>query len=496
MNTLINQLIDYALSHHMMEEEDVDYCANKLIDLFSETDFHRESTQPASIQDIMDGLLQAAVSKGMIEDTATRKDLLDARIMDIVMPRPSQVTQTFRTLYAQSAQSATDWFYDLSIRSNYIHQDRIDRNIKFEGKSAYGSIQITINLSKPEKDPKDIAAARTQKASSYPKCLLCKENVGYAGTMTHPARQNHRIIPLDLAGERYYLQYSPYTYYNEHCIVFNENHVPMRIDHSTFRHLISFADQFPHYTIGSNSDIPIVGGSILTHDHYQGGRHHFPMETADVRLADRIGDTDMELLKWPLTTLRLRTRDSRQLLELCDLILKEWTGWDDPDRQIVSHTGDVRHNAITPILRKKGDVYEMDLVLRNNRTDQEHPDGIFHPHSQHHHIKKENIGLIEVMGLAVLPPRLKDEMALIARVLQGDDLAAGDPRLEKHADWIETLKSRQPDADGLDDFLKQAVTDKFVCVLENAGVYKNDADGLKGAAAFMEQVKKAYDQRN
>lgn len=496
MNSLINQLIDYALSHNMVEEADVDYCANKLIDLFGEPEFERVPGDEQPISEIMAGLLAQAVKKGIIEDTVTQKDLLDAKIMDIVMPRPSEVVRTFVRLEEEDPRKATDWFYDLSIRSNYIHKDRIDKNIKFEKPSAYGNIQITINLSKPEKDPKDIAAARFLKASSYPKCLLCKENVGFAGTMSHPARQNHRIIPLDLAGEHYFLQYSPYTYYNEHCIVFNEKHVPMHIDHSTFCHLAEFIDQFPHYTIGSNSDIPIVGGSILTHDHYQGGRHHFPMEDAPVRHEDVIGDVQVELLKWPLTTLRLRTADKDKLIALSDLILKEWIAWEDPACNIIRETDGVRHNGITPILRKKGEQYEMDLVLRNNRTSEEYPDGIFHPHKQHHHIKKENIGLIEVMGLAVLPPRLKEETALIQEVLRGNTALLADPRLEKHLDWIAQLQQMHPDMSNLDAFMEQAITDKFVLVMEDAGVYKNDAQGMEGALRFMEQIKKAYDQNH
>lgn len=493
MQETLNQLIQYALDHQMIDPEETDYCANKLIDLFQEPAFEKMDAPAPALPVIMNSLLDEAVARKMIEDTTTERDLLDARIMDIVMPRPAEVNRRFAQLYAQDPEKATDWFYDLSIRSNYIHKDRTDKNIRFERNTKYGPMQITINLSKPEKDPREIAAARNRKSTGYPACLLCRENVGFAGHANHPARQNHRIIPLDLGGDRYYMQYSPYIYYNEHCIVFNEKHIPMRVDHDTFEHLADFVDLFEHYTLGSNTDIPIVGGSILTHDHYQGGRHHFPIEDAKVRHHTEIDGVSVDLLNWPLTTLRLHTDDRQTLVALADRVLAEWIAWEDPENDILRETDGVRHNAITPILRKKEGVYELDLVLRNNRTTKEYPLGIFHPHAEHHHVKKENIGLIEVMGLAILPARLKDEMALIRQVLAHQLDVNDDPRLEKHAQWIGELKLQWTGTTDLDDFLEQALTDKFVKVLENAGVYKTDEKGLEGALRFLEQVKRDKD---
>lgn len=489
MNKTISQLLKYALDHKMIEAEDADYCANKLLDLFSESSFEKEDGSYDSLEQIMTDLLDEAVKKGMIEGTITQRDLLDAKIMDIVMPRPGEVIKEFNTRYKENPKAATDWYYDLSIRSNYIHKDRTDKNIKFNKETPYGEIQISINLSKPEKDPKDIAAAKSVKASGYPKCLLCKENVGFAGNANHPARQNHRIIPLDLNGGKYYLQYSPYVYYNEHCIVFNKDHVPMRIDHDTFEHLVAFVNLFPHYTAGSNTDIPIVGGSILTHDHYQGGNHHFPIQDAKIRYATEIDGVTTEFLDWPLSTLRIRDKDAARIIALSDKILEAWKNYEDPELEIIKETDGVRHNAITPILRMKDGEYEMDLVLRNNRTSDEHPDGIFHPHKEHHHVKKENIGLIEVMGLAILPARLKDEVELIKKVLKGNLKVEDDPRLEKHKDWILQLHEKNPDLDNLDGFMEQALADKFVCVLEDAGVYKKGAKGLEGALRFIERLK-------
>lgn len=489
MQETLEQLIRYALDHQMIDPEETDYCANKLIALFGEPVFHHQEVQDAGLPEIMDRLLDEAVRRGLIQDTVTERDLLDAKIMDIVMPRPGEVNRRFTELYAKDPQAATDWFYNLSIRSNYIHKDRTDKNIKFERPTPYGPMQITINLSKPEKDPREIAAVRTQKSTGYPACLLCKENVGFAGHASHPARQNLRIIPLNLGGDKYYMQYSPYIYYNEHCIIFNEQHVPMRVDHGTFEHLADFTDLFEHYALGSNTDIPIVGGSILTHDHYQGGRHHFPIEDATVRHHTEIDGISVDLLNWPLTTLRLRTSHREALIALADRILADWIAWEDPENDIIRETGGERHNAITPILRKKDGVYELDLVLRNNRTTEEYPMGIFHPHAEHHHVKKENIGLIEVMGLAILPARLKDEMKLIENVLAGNMAVEDDERLAKHARWIGQLQEQWTGTTDMDDFLQQALTDKFVCVLEDAGVYKMDEKGLQGALRFLEQVK-------
>ena len=490
MQETLNQLIQYALDHQMIDPEETDYCANKLIDLFQEPSFAKLETASAPLPEIMNRLLDEAVKRGLMEDTVTARDLLDARIMDIVMPRPGEVIRRFQALYAQDPARATDWFYDLSIRSNYIHKDRTDKNIKFERNTKYGPVQITINLSKPEKDPKEIAAARSQKSTGYPACLLCKENVGFAGHASHPARQNLRIIPLNLGGSKYYMQYSPYIYYNEHCIIFNEQHIPMRVDHDTFEHLADFTDQFPHYSLGSNTDIPIVGGSILTHDHYQGGHHHFPIEDAEVRHHTEIDGASVDLLNWPLTTLRLRTDNREQLIALADRILADWIAWEDPEAGILRETDGVRHNAITPILRKKDGIYELDLVLRNNRTTPERPYGLFHVPEHLFHIKKENIGLIEVMGLAILPPRLVPELAAVARCLVAGTDPMDDPEAAPHGEWARGLAGRYP---GLtpgeaESVVRGEAGDVFAHVLEDAGVFKWDEAGRAAQRRFLEAL--------
>ena len=384
-------------------------------------------------------------------------------------------------------------FYDLSIHSNYIRKARTDKNIKFSHYYKYGDIQISINLSKPEKDPKEIAKAKLAKSTGYPKCLLCKENVGYAGNMNHPARQTHRIIPLDLNGKTYNFQYSPYVYYNEHCIIFNNEHVPMVINRQTFENLFTFIEKFPHYMIGSNADLPIVGGSILTHDHYQGGRHRFPMQDASVIKEIEIKGYEnikVQMLNWPLSTLRLTADDKEVLVDLSDKILNHWINYDDVSCDILSHTNDVRHNTVTPIARMDNNRYQIDIVLRNNRTNDEHPLGIFHPHAKHHHIKKENIGLIEVMGLAVLPARLKDELECLKLCLLKkkciDDLES----LKKHKEWFEYLQTLEFDEQSIDEFIEKEVTKKFVSVLENAGVYKMNQKGIEGFTRFVDSLSK------
>lgn len=493
MNTAINQLIQFALEHQMIQPADVDYSVNLLLDLFQLDTFTKQETETASLYDILDTMLAYAVSHGLCENDVTDRDLFDTRIMNCIMPRPSEVNAEFFSRYRQSPEAATDYFYNLSVHSNYIRKSRTDKNIKFRKEYKYGPIEISINLSKPEKDPREIARARQVKASGYPKCLLCKENVGFAGNANHPARQNHRIIPIDLKNGRYYLQYSPYVYYNEHCILLNEHHEPMRINRQTFENLFDFVSQFPHYMAGSNSDIPIVGGSILTHDHYQGGNHHFPIEDAQVIEEHTVDGVQVQMLYWPLTTLRLTDKDPDKLIRLADRILHAWIAYEDPARDIISHTGDIRHNAITPIVRRKGDQYQIDIVLRNNRTSDAYPDGIFHPHPEHHHIKKENIGLIEVMGLAVLPARLKNEMALIQEVLQGTASVQEHPELEKHIQWIQELEKKMP-VENMQDFLETELAVKFVKVLENAGVYKMDEDGIAGFRVFVESLERNDEQ--
>lgn len=488
MNTRINQLLDYGLKNSMITEDDVAYSANLLLDLLKIDTFERVESEPASIYDILDDLLAYSVEKGLIDDNTTEKDLFDTRIMNCIMPRPKEVVETFKSLYERDPQEATQYFYDLSIHSNYIRKSRTDKNIKFNHFYKYGDIQITINLSKPEKDPKEIAKAKLVKSSGYPKCLLCKENVGFAGHMNHPARQTHRIIPVNLNGRSYFLQYSPYVYYNEHCILFNGEHVPMVINRHSFENLIAFTEQFPHYMAGSNADLPIVGGSILTHDHYQGGRHHFPMEDATVLEERMIKGVKVQMLNWPLSTLRLTSENKEAVIDLAETILNQWIDYSDESVDILSHTDGTRHNTVTPIARRQGQAYQMDIVLRNNRTSDEHPLGIFHPHAMHHHIKKENIGLIEVMGLAVLPARLKDELELIKKCLLNEMDFEKVEVLQKHKEWFEYLKGYEFDENSIDTFIEKEVTKKFVAVLEDAGVYKMNDTGIAAFKRFVDTL--------
>ena len=455
--------------------------------------FERTTVEKIDYYLLIEDMLDYAVKVGLIEDNITERDLFDTKIMNCIMPRPSEVVNKFYQLYDENKQKATQYFYDLSIHSNYIRKARTDKNIKFSHYYKYGDIQISINLSKPEKDPKEIAKAKLAKSTGYPKCLLCKENVGYAGNMNHPARQTHRIIPLDLNGKTYNFQYSPYVYYNEHCIIFNNEHVPMVINRQTFENLFTFIEKFPHYMIGSNADLPIVGGSILTHDHYQGGRHRFPMQDASVIKEIEIKGYEnikVQMLNWPLSTLRLTADDKEVLVDLSDKILNHWINYDDVSCDILSHTNDVRHNTVTPIARMDNNRYQIDIVLRNNRTNDEHPLGIFHPHAKHHHIMKENIGLIEVMGLAVLPARLKDELECLKLCLLKkkciDDLES----LKKHKEWFEYLQTLEFDEQSIDEFIEKEVTKKFVSVLENAGVYKMNQKGIEGFTRFVDSLSK------
>lgn len=493
MNTKINQLINYGLENQMISLYDVDYSINMLLDLFKLDCFERTTVEKIDYYLLIEDMLDYAVKVGLIEDNITERDLFDTKIMNCIMPRPNEVVNKFYQLYDENKQKATQYFYDLSIHSNYIRKARTDKNIKFSHYYKYGDIQISINLSKPEKDPKEIAKAKLAKSTGYPKCLLCKENVGYAGNMNHPARQTHRIIPLDLNGKTYNFQYSPYVYYNEHCIIFNNEHVPMVINRQTFENLFTFIEKFPHYMIGSNADLPIVGGSILTHDHYQGGRHRFPMQDASVIKEIEIKGYEnikVQMLNWPLSTLRLTADDKEVLVDLSDKILNHWINYDDVSCDILSHTNDVRHNTVTPIARMDNNRYQIDIVLRNNRTNDEHPLGIFHPHAKHHHIKKENIGLIEVMGLAVLPARLKDELECLKLCLLKkkciDDLES----LKKHKEWFEYLQTLEFDEQSIDEFIEKEVTKKFVSVLENAGVYKMNQKGIEGFTRFVDSLSK------
>lgn len=492
MNNAINRLINFGLQQHLIEEADVDYAVNMLLDLLKLNDFYKEDIHEtlSTATPILEKMLDHACEKGIIENSIVERDLFDTRLMNCLMPRNSEVIKRFYDDYQESCIKATKNYYHLSIASNYIRKDRTDKNISFKSDYKYGTFEITINLSKPEKDPKDIAKAKLVKTSGYPKCLLCKENVGFSGDINRAARQTHRIIPLTLDHDQYYLQYSPYVYYNEHCIVFNEKHIPMVIDRNTFRHLFAFVDMFPHYMLGSNADLPIVGGSILTHDHYQGGCYHFPIEDAktikELRL-ESYPDIKIEVLNWPLSTIRATSLNKEALIDLSVHLLEKWREYENKDLDIIPRSGETLHHTITPIARKKDDQYQIDLVLRNNRTSDQYPDGIFHPHQQHHHIKKENIGLIEVMGLAILPARLKKEMELLKEcLLQRKDIDSEEV-LMKHKQWYEELMMKhQWQEDNVDKILNDEIAVKFVKVLEDAGVFKMDDQGKEAFIKFVE----------
>ena len=441
VNSYISALIQYGLCKKLFEPCDKTYMANRILEVLQLNEFQMEEVRPLPLEEILRGLLDDAVSRGVCGDDITSRDLLDTKLMGALTPAPREVRKTFADLYAQSPQAATDWFYRFSQDTDYIRRYRIQKDMRWMTVTDYGTLDVTVNLSKPEKDPKAIAAAKSAPQSGYPQCQLCAENEGYAGRMNHPARQNHRIIPLTIAGADWYLQYSPYVYYPEHCIVFNSRHVPMVIDRDAFRKLLDFVTLFPHYFVGSNADLPIVGGSILSHEHFQGGHYCFPMERAAVEKKlrfDGFEDVKAGIVKWPMSVIRLRCADKERLVELADKVLTCWRSYTDKSAFIFAKTGDTPHNTITPIARRRGEDYELDLVLRNNITTEEHPLGVYHPHAELHHIKKENIGLIEVMGLAVLPARLKQELAALEEViLNGDELTG---ELEKHAQWVAELK--------------------------------------------------------
>ena len=488
----IAALVQYGISSGLLPECEKIYTTNLLLDLFGEDEYTEPETVPEeSLENILKHLLDEACRRGIIEDSITYRDLFDTKIMNCLTPRPSQVQQTFWQKYQESPKAATDYFYKLSQDSDYIRRYRVCKDQKWKVDSEYGEIDITINLSKPEKDPKAIAAARNSKTAAYPKCQLCMENEGYAGRVNHPARENHRIIPITINGSRWGFQYSPYVYYNEHCIVLNGEHVPMKIDRAAFMKLFDFVRQFPHYFLGSNADLPIVGGSILSHDHFQGGNYTFAMAKAPIEIPVTIpGYEDVEsgILKWPLSVLRIRHKDPERLIDLADHVLQEWRNYTDADAFIFAETDGEPHNTITPIARRKGDMYELDLTLRNNITTEEHPLGVFHPHAELHHIKKENIGLIEVMGLAVLPSRLKAEMAELKKyILAGKD-PASDETLAKHADWVKAFLPRYSSVteENIEHILQQEIGKVFVKVLEDAGVYKCTKEGRD---AFLKFVK-------
>ena len=487
-------LVQYAVDKGLIEECDRTWAENRVLGALGISAYDRPKTVPAmELEEILKTLLDDAEARGVISGGVTERDLLDTELMGRLTPRPSQVIGEVMEKLAQSPKAATDWFYGFCQDTDYIRRCRIARDVKWVTPTAYGDLDITINLSKPEKDPKAIAAARTAAQSGYPKCQLCRENEGYAGRMNHPARQNHRIIPITIDGQDWFFQYSPYVYYNEHCIVFNGRHVPMKIDRSAFRKLLDFVVQFPHYFVGSNADLPIVGGSILSHDHFQGGHYTFAMERAEIEKAvsfPGFEDVTAGIVKWPMSVIRLRCADDGRLVDLAEKILTAWRAYSDPAAGIYAETDGEPHNTITPIARRRGDQYELDLVLRNNLTTEEFPLGVFHPHQELHHIKKENIGLIEVMGLAVLPSRLKSELSQLADVLvQGGDLRA-DEAIAKHADWAEELKKRYTfTADNVMDILHTEVGRVFARVLEDAGVYKCTSEGRAAFERFINSVK-------
>jgi len=488
VNSYLTDLVGYGVSKRLIDECDRCFVINQLLDALQLTDF--EPTEDAGarpLEEILTGLLDDAVRRGVIPDDIVSRDLLDTRLMGILTPRPHEVIGEFRRRYALSPVDATDWYYRFCGDTDYIRRYRIAKDLRWDAPTEYGDLVITVNLSKPEKDPRAIAAARSAPQSNYPKCLLCVENEGYAGRMNHPARQNHRLIPVELCGETWYLQYSPYVYYNEHCIVLSPRHTPMKIERAAFDRLLDFVTLFPHYFVGSNADLPIVGGSILTHEHFQGGRFVFPMEKAPVEEALSIGgfeDVRAGLVKWPMSVIRLTGPDRERLALLADRVLTRWREYTDESAFIYAFTDGVPHNTVTPIARRRGSDYELDLVLRNNLTTDEHPLGVYHPHADLHHIKKENIGLIEVMGLAVLPARLKAELsALEDAMLNGRPLVG---ELEKHAPWAEDiLRRRKLTVDNAAGVIREEVGRVFSRVLEDAGVFKRTPEGRQAFRRFI-----------
>ena len=489
----IKKLVTYGLDKKLIMLEDEIYTINQYLEVFRLDEYEDPDIEGEEIilPEILDRLTDTAYDRYIIKsDDIVTRDLFDTKLMGILTPKPSQVIKEFRTYYEESPKKATEFFYGFSQDTNYIRRDRVKKDMKWKVNSPYGDIDITINLSKPEKDPKAIAAAKNAKQSSYPKCQLCMENEGYAGRMNHPARQNHRIIPLTINDSKWGFQYSPYVYYNEHCIVFNGQHVPMKIDRAAFTKLFDFVKQFPHYFLGSNADLPIVGGSILTHDHFQGGHYEFAMERAEIEKEFTIPgyeDVKAGIVHWPLSVIRIQSKDEKRLIDLADHILKKWRGYTDEEAYIFAETDGEPHNTITPIARKKGEVYELDLTLRNNITTEECPLGLYHPHNEYHHIKKENIGLIEVMGLAVLPSRLKAEMEHLSQCLiKGEDIVSKED-LKKHAAWVEEIKGKYTDIneENVMDILKEEIGQVFVKVLEDAGVYKYNEEGRKAFDRFI-----------
>lgn len=490
---LIGELAEYGVKTGLIPESERNYAINLLLDIFHEDAYEANETKGEELEDILKGLLDIAVDKGLIEDSIVNRDLFDTRLMNAITPRPGEVIRKYQELFARSPKDATDWFYKFCGDSDYIRRYRAKKDVKWTVDTDFGVLDITINLAKPEKDPKAIAAAAKMAQSSYPKCQLCVENMGYAGRLNHPARQTLRIMPITINGSEWGFQYSPYGYYNEHCILLNGEHVPMAINEDCFKKMFDFISQYPHYMIGSNADLPIVGGSILSHDHYQGGNYEFAMAKAPIEKAFKFkGFEDVEagIVKWPMSVIRLRCADHKRLTQLSSKILTAWRAYTDEAAFVFAETDGVPHNTITPIARKKGDSFEIDLVLRNNITTDEHPMGVYHPHKQYHHIKKENIGLIEVMGLAILPSRLVSELEAVKNaILNNDDLRASE-LTASHADWVEEFLPNHPEfnADNAMDIIKEETGKVFLHVLEDAGVYKCTPEGREAFMRFLESV--------
>lgn len=493
INTAVKSLVRYAIDNEMIEKWDEIWAINTVCQALNMDSFEDCEAENAELEDILASILDYAVENGLCEDSVVYRDLFDTKIMGLLTPRPSEVISKFQFLYIRDKKSATDYYYKLCQDSDYIRRYRIKNDLKWITKTEYGDIDITINLSKPEKDPKAIAAALKMKATSYPKCLLCKENEGYIGRINHPARQNHRIIPMTLGGENFFMQYSPYVYYNEHCIVFNAEHTPMKIDKSAFAKLLDFVEKFPHYFVGSNADLPIVGGSILTHEHFQGGNYEFAMAKAPIETKVTFSgfeDVQAGIVKWPMSVIRIKGTDKARLVELADKVLTTWRGYTDKDSFIYAETEGTPHNTITPIARMRNGQFELDLVLRNNITTEDCPLGYYHPHPEYHHIKKENIGLIEVMGLAVLPSRLKNEMAVLGKAMvNGEDISANET-IASHKEWAEMIMQKYDiNEDNIDDILKKEIGIVFTSILGQCGVYSRDEEGKAGFLRFIESVR-------
>ncbi|RDU24081.1 UDP-glucose--hexose-1-phosphate uridylyltransferase [Anaerosacchariphilus polymeriproducens] len=493
----IKKLVQYGLENQLISIEDKIYTQNRLLELFQEQEYQEpeEEYHNIDLPSVLDECIQIAYERKLIQDMGiVSRDLFDTKLMGCLTGRPSEIIKTFWDKYKISPKEATDFYYKFSQDTNYIRRDRIEKDIKWKVPSQYGQIEITINLSKPEKDPKAIAKALQMNKSTYPKCQLCMENEGYEGRLNHPARQNHRIIPITIKNDKWGFQYSPYVYYNEHCIVFNGEHVPMKINRDTFVKLFDFIKYFPHYFIGSNSDLPIVGGSILSHDHFQGGNHEFPMAKASIEkryTIEKFSNVEVGILNWPLSVIRLRSKSEEELIELGNYILEKWKEYTDESAGIYASTNGERHNTITPIARKKKDMFELDLALRNNITTKEHPMGLYHPHEEIHHIKKENIGLIEVMGVAILPSRLRDEMKLLEEYIREDKDFSSHELLKKHAEWAQNILNKYPDikSEDIQDILKSEIGRTFIIGLEHSGVFKCTHKGRGDFDRFMKFLK-------